>query len=545
MTVKALHRGLTQGLAARAGLCSQTLRAASHKDLSWRIRSAIHGGIPAPVVIAAWFPGQARDDKSARPPGFLPFALAGLLALFISSPARAQGALASSPALTAPAAACAASPVYPLPAGTPALEELLARLDTMAPLCLQNAPFHAWRGAVLLALRRPAAAVEALERSLLADPDLPGAQMDYVEALLGVGDTASARGLLAQLAQRPDLPAGLRPLLERELAATDPEAWRTRWVLTTALGLDSNLNNAPSASELTLTFPQGPVTLPLLESARPQSGAAALALVQWQGLKPVGSQLWLLQAELRGRHTAQADTRYQQADLSASWLQAPEAPRQWIVRTGLTRVDFGGQHLLQSARVSALHQWPAADMAVTPGLGGLLAACRPSTGAEAELRRYPASPELNGRYSGVLAAVNCSGAELAGSPALFSQQLASVQLRLGQDQPDSASRPGGSYRRAELRATWEGRYGAWKANTDYSYTRQLDASGYSPLLAGNLARRASRHSLRVELAHPLPAGWLQGAEGFASLEINRQSSNLAAFVSSQKALYTGLRWSLP
>jgi hypothetical protein len=473
-----------------------------------------------------------------------------LLGLFNTAAAQPQAAPLSA------TAACAASPVYPLPAGTPALQDLLAQLNGQTPLCLQNAPFYAWRGAVLLALRQPAAAAEALERALLLDPNLPGAQLDYADALLGVGDTASARGLLAQVAQRTDLPANLRPVLARELAAIDPNAWRTRWLFSTARGTDSNLNNAPAASELTLTFPQGPVTLSLLEASRPQRGNANLSTAQWLGIKPAGSQLWLLQSELRSRHTDSSATRYQQADVSASWLQAPDAPRQWIVRTGLTKVDFGGQALLQGARLSVLHQWqPVAAPAVASaaGQGGdqpgqAASVCRPSAGLEAEARRYPVSPELNGRYTGLLAAVNCSLADAAGSSAphspLLSHQQLGLQLRLGSDQPDNGTRPGGSNRRLEVRATWEARLGAYKASSDYNHTRQLDASGYSPLLADNLARRISRHSLRAELARPLPGGWLGGAEGFVSFEVNRQTSNLAAFESRQQALYTGLRWQL-
>lgn len=463
----------------------------------------------------------------------------GLCLALAGLPAQAQTpSLHAAGPLTQPAA-CAVKPFYPLPADPASLQAMQAQLDAIAPACLHSAGFYAWRGTLLLAQRQPAAAIEALERALLLDPKLPGAQLDYVEALLGVGDAASARGLLEQLAARPDLPAHLRPLLARELAAASPDAWRSRWLVTTALGLDSNLNNAPAASELTLTFPQGPVTLPLLESARPQSGAAALNIVQWQGLKPHGAQLWLLQAELRARHTAQAATRYQQADLSANWLQAPEAPRQWIVRSGLTRVDFGGQQLLQSARASLLRQWQA------PAAMPILSACRPSAGLELESRRYPVSPELNGRYGGLVGAINCIGADSPGAAALFSHQLLGLQLRLGSDQADSASRPGGHYRRAELRATWEGRYGLSRLSADYGYTRQLDASGYSPLLSGNLARQASRHSLRAELARPLPPPWLGGADGFVSVEINQQASNLAVFESRQHAVHAGLRWSLP
>ncbi len=554
--------------------------------------------------LALWERVGVRVGVSRLQPALALCLALGSAPLQAQTTAPAQTAVTTAPGAAPAAAACPAQPAYPLPASEPALQALLAQINAMVSVCLQNAPFHAWRGAVLLALHQPAAASEALERALLLEPEQPGALLDYADALLVLGDSASARGLLLQLVPRSDLPGGLRPLLARALAATDPNrdparqpgdptAWRTRWLLTSALGHDNNLNNAPLASVLTLTFPQGALTLPLLASAQPQSGAAALNSVQWQGLKPVGSQLWLLQTELRSRHTAPAASRYQQAELAASWLQAPEAARQWIVRSGFSRVDFGGQRLLQSARLSALHQWQgfwgqssngllgsdtnfAAVRSTAPGgraegsanlgsdpnnlLSGLLAACRPSAGAEAEERRYPMSPELNGRYTGLLAAVNCASADAPGSQALFSQQFASLQLRLGQDQPtnqfaslqlrlgqdlpDSASRPGGSYQRAEIRATWEGRYRAFKANTDYSYSQQRDASGYSPLLSDNLARRASRHSLRAELAHPLPPGWLAGTDGFVSVELSRQRSNLAVFESRQTAIYAGLRWSL-
>lgn len=442
---------------------------------------------------------------------------------------------------------CSFQPAYPLPQAQSQLQTQLEQLDTLAatPACLQNPAFFAWRGALLLAGKQPAAAIEALERALLLDPQLPGAQLDYVDALLGVGDTAAARALIQQLLLRPDLPEHLRPLLTRELAASQPDAWRNRWVLSTAVGADSNLNSAPSADSLTLTFPHGPITLALLDSARPASGASGLATLQWQGLKPVGTQLWLLQADLRARHTAQAATRYQQADLSATWLQAPQAAQQWLVRSGLTGMNFGGQTLQQSFRTHVLHQWQTTG---TPALASESGLCQPSTGLELEWRRYPTTPDLNGRYTGLMGALHCS---LPGhgkltpalTPALFSHQLLSLQLRLGGDRADTSTRPGGDYRRAEIRTTWEARYGSSKVSADYGYSRQIDSSGYSPLLGDNLPRKTSRHSLRLEIARPLP--WLAGAEGFISLEANQQNSNLAAFDNRQKAAYAGLRWSQP
>lgn len=466
--------------------------------------------------------------------------LGACLAWGAVDPALAQN---SPPAPASPASSlsspCSVQPAGSLPVGERALTDLLAKLDAMAPACLKDASFHAWRGAVLMGLRRPAAAIESLERALLIQPDLPGAQLDYAQALLAVGDTVGARALLAQVAARSDLPPGLLPVLQRELAETDPAAWRTRWILSTALGADSNLNNAPAASELTLTFPQGPVTLPLLDSSRPQSGLASLGTAQWQGLKPHGTQLWLLQAEIRGRHTAQATSRYQQVDLSANWLQAPEAPRQWVARAGVSRVVFGGQRLLESARASLLHQWqlPAGQGRLPTAL-----ACRPSVGAELETRRYPVSPELGGRYGGLVAAIGCNPGLAGATQGGFDTQSLSLQLRAGVDRADSATRPGGNYRRAEIRALWEGSYGPYKINADYGYTHQADATGYSVLLAANEVRRISRHSLRAEIARALPEGWLAGAEWFVSAEVNSQQSNLEAFASRQSAVYGGLRW---
>lgn len=436
--------------------------------------------------------------------------------------------------------ACALTPQYPLPQGAPELQRLLAQLDDAAPHCLQEAGFHAWRGAVLLSLGRPAAAVESLERALLIDPSLPGVQLDYAQALYAVGDKLAARALLQQLSLRPNLPPQIQALLQQELVTTDPAAWRTRWVLSTALGYDNNLNNAPAASELTLTFAQGAVTLPLLDSFRPRAGGGWLNMAQWQGLKPNGSQLWLLQAELRARHTSQPDTRYQQADASASWLQAPEAPRQWIARVGASRIDFGGQHLFQGIRANAVHQWQTSWHPLAASSGS----CRPGLGAEIESRRYPASTELNGRYSGLVVSASCQGPVESSGVVASSGPLLSFQLRWGREYPQSSNRPGGIYNKLELRTAWEGRLGAYRINADYAYVRQADSAGYSPLLADNLARVTGRHSARLEAAHPLPKGFAGDVDWFVSAEASRQSSNLAAFASRQKALYTGLRWTL-
>lgn len=462
------------------------------------------------------------------------------------------GATAVTVATAAARNACSVQPFYPLPDSPQTLQYLLQSLDETAPQCLRDAPFHAWRGAVLLSLGQPGAAGEALERALLIDPDLPGAQLDYAQALMAQGDAASALGLLRQLQNRPDLPPHLQALLTKELGTTDPSAWRTQWMVSSAGGVDSNLNNGPAAAELTLTFPQGPVTLPLAASNLPYGGAIWLNTLRWQGARQEQEQLWLVQAQVQARATASSGaTGYVQTDLMAHWLQAPEAPAQWIARAGIGRVDFGGLLLLHGARASLLRQW------TLPSQGGQgaqqgrrwpsLAPCRPGLGLEVEQRRYPASAELNGVYTGALLSVQCgsaAAADASGTTGLVHQQTG-LQLRWGQDHGSSPARPGGRYQRAELRAHWEGRLGVTRLNADYGYIHQGDQTGYSPLLSSQRVRQTGRHSVRLEVSRPLPQNRWNGAEAFAVFEANAQGSNLEAFVTRQRALMAGLRWQLP
>lgn len=438
---------------------------------------------------------------------------------------------------------CPVRPAYPLPGTLPALREALQQADEAMPHCLRNAAFYAWRGALQLVLSEPAAAAESLERALLLEPDLPGAQLDYAQALNALGDHLSARELLEQVNHRSDVPDYLRPILRQSLQALAPERSDTfvsRWMLSTAWGQDSNLNNAPAAAQLTLTFPQGPVTLDLEKSSRPRSGGAWLNTVQWQTAKPLGESVLLLSAEARSRITADnGQTGYLQSDVSAFWLQAPEAPAQWLGRVSWGRLEFGGLNWLSTARASLQRQWR-----LEPGVL-VQHGCRVGLGPELEDRRYPSSPEYNGLYAGALASLNCGDSFPASAPAgWFAQPQYGVQLRWGRDEPRREARPGGRNDRIEVRLNWEARMQQGRLAADYSWTRQGDRSGYSPLFENNSVRNTYRQGLRLMYSHPLSQSMWKGAEAFVVLELTRQQSNLAAFEVRQQSLTSGLRWEL-
>jgi len=462
---------------------------------------------------------------------------------------------AAPPAAASPAP-CSLQPRYPLPEERSALQKLADTQQAAAAEkgCLQSAAFHAWRGATLLALGRTAEAIEPLERALLHDPDLPGAQLDLAQALAAEGDAASAHSFLTAMRQRADLPLPIGSAIDRQLESLSLPArvagvltagWQSRWQFSALAGRDSNLNNAPSTSEITLTFPgQGNVTLPLDVASQARRGNALLGVLQWQGLRAKEDALWVLQAELRRRQTAESATTYQQSDIAATWLQAPAAPRQWVARLATGHLEYGASSLLHATRATLQHQWePRGRNGLADLWADQLAGCRPAGTVELEHRRYPSTPGLDGVYQGLglgwlcrrssLAAAGEAGADLTANTAFYS-----VQARLGRDRPLREGRPGGAYRRAELRAQWEGPLLAkGRIGAQWSSTRQIDGQAYSVLL-GDVARHTTRHVFQLEASWPVAPGLAV----VGNAEVARQSSNLPVFETRQRGVYLGLRW---
>ena len=490
--------------------------------------------------------------------------LLGVLACLGAGPVKAAapaGALADAGAGSAAWPLCPVQPRYPLPATEAAQQQALDNADAAMPQCLHSAPYYAWRGALQLVRGRVQEAAESLERALLLDPELPGAQLDYAQALAALGDLATARELLEQLRQRPDLPAPLREIMQRNArdaeARAEASSRLTRLQLSTAWGYDSNLNNAPAASQLTLTLPQGSVLLPLDNDYRPRAGGALLSTAQWQHIRAFDGHALLLSADLRGRATADSTrTGYLQGDFAAQWLQAPEAPSQWMARVAWGRLEFGGAHWLTTQRASLQHQWRFAPGAAQAGGASAAGVCRATLGLDLENRQYPISTELNGRYLGGAASLFCTPAAQAAPVAVESAEAAGwasgwslahygLQLRWGQDHARSDLRPGGRYDRMELSLSSEARLGTLRVGADYSWTRQGDREGYSPLFDNNLRRNTLRHGLRLTVSQPLTAPAWHGASAFVSLEASRQQSNIAAFAMRQRAISAGLRWELP
>lgn len=452
--------------------------------------------------------------------------LTALLLLGSAGAARARGADTSP--LDANPPDCAR-----VPAAADTVAQAQALFADLEPHCLRNAVFYRQQGQWLLKHGSYAAALEALERALLLDPDHLGTQLDYAQALIMVGDASSASAILSALQALPDVPPHLLPLLGAQLQALQqvlavapaPQGLISRVVFSQSVGADSNLNNATTATNITLTYPTLDLNLPLAEANRPQSGGTASSTLQWTGLLARGSQMWLFQAQGRARHTGNAPSRYQQADLAATWLQNPSAPHQWIAQAEHAQLHWGGNKLYASHKLGLQHQWAYRSGAL---------ACRTAVGAELENRSFPGNRSLDGRYHGAIFSLACQ-----------QQSSLSLQLRTGLDRPGDATRAGGQQRQHEARAQWQFDALGNRWQVEYNIQHQQDASGYSPLLSRNASRRVTRQALRLETSHQLDWPAWGSPQWFGSVELSRQASNLQIFASRRQAVQTGLRWVWP
>jgi hypothetical protein len=307
-------------------------------------------------------------------------------------------------------------------------------------------------------------------------------------------------------------------------------------VFSQSMGGDTNLNNAPSASNIILTYPELDLNLPLQDASQAQSSATATTALQWTGLLPVQRQVWLLQAKGQARQTSTATNRYEQAELGATWLQDPSAAQQWIARAEHTQLRWDNKKLYSSQKLSLQHQWaPNPSSANTSNTANASAPnCRFAMGAEVEDRAFSASRTADGLYRGATLTLVCQN----------SSSL-SVQLSTGLDQPRRPERVGDAQRQHELRLQWQFAALGSQWQAEYAHQRQQDTTGYSPLLSRNAIRRVSRQAVRLETSRATHWAGLGSPQWFGSVELTRQSSNLPLFASRRNAAQTGLRWLWP
>jgi tetratricopeptide (TPR) repeat protein len=408
----------------------------------------------------------------------------------------------------------------------------IKQLAQWSEACDENAFFHAHWGAVLLAQGQTEAAAVALEKALLLNPDLPGAQLDYAQALAQVGLRGSARAMLKEVLQRPDI----QPALKAQLlpAQTTPAGaavldWQWSSLLQSSYGHESNLNSATYTDNLTLYLSNGPVTLGLSDNVKPMSGSALKSSTALQGsLKGLGSHELSVNVAFANKAGAASEGGNNQTAEGAIRYSLPlvagNASGTWQVALGGTQFWLGKQTAYSDQGLQLKFAWDS-----------LGASCKWAPAIGRIDQDFPQAKSLNGVYTYGRLDWVCNKSQ---------NQETHVAFGGGQDKAQTNSRPGGNRKRTDVlvrheqivRTPWiapvTGQLSAWMR-----YAHSQDSMTYSELL-GDLKSSTHRTDLGLGFWAPIEKQWFAGI----NLEATSQRSNNALFNLKNASVYVGLRW---
>ncbi len=431
--------------------------------------------------------------------------------------------------------ACTATAPAVWPATTAARRELIARLQRLRGQCMESADFLAWLGALVLDDGDPAEALIWLERALLLDPGNRGAQADHALVLAALGEPAALQELARTWQGRSDLPPALRAKLfpieprsayalpNARLGYATRQTWGFQGGFSLVAGHETNLDRSPRLTALTLTFPEGPVVLPVLSA--PRAGAAAQAS---------GSLLWAYSPEpaVVIRSGFSVNLRTAPSERATDWHQA-----QWNSEATYTAKVWRVQVDASAASVSGALNEPYRLTRGGLSAEALGVACRTRLAIAREQRRQSMSTRLDATSAVWLAEVYCP------LPLAPNWNL-SLSFSHGRDRPESADRPGGPQHLQARAARLVGPLSLrTRLELNLRHVNVRDSTGYSALLNNNAVRRLSLHQYSIELSHPLDShGWL-GATAILQWQSAHQASNLSLFTYQADSYYAGLRWS--
>lgn len=383
--------------------------------------------------------------------------------------------------------------------------------------CESRADYHAHLGALFLALRQTQQAANALEKSLLLNPEQPGTQLDYAHALALLGEKASAQEIVNQVTARPDIPPGLRQWLlgvPSERVETGPR-WSWAQLLQTTAGHETNLSSASSANAITLYLSNGPVLVPLDDGAKPQSGTGLKNLLAIQGQSPAGGPDLRLSMALQTRNaTGVADNHL--ASMSATYVKP--------LRAGQLHLRWDGHHFQRNHSFTYQDQGLSLQYHFVP----FPTPCRWRTSLGSSAQKFSGNADLNGRLNQIRVEGSCRHSD---------QSETHWGLGTGKDLAQTSQRPGGDKTRQDWTIRHERPVGTAATQTWVRQTRMNDSERFSPLL-GDLVSRSTRLDWGAGVWWPIAGQWSAGLD----VESTSQKSSNALLNINNLAIYAGLRW---
>ena len=412
------------------------------------------------------------------------------------------------------------------------------QLPQLAPYleaCEENALFQAHKGALLLADGQIELAAIALEKALLLRPDLPGAQLDYAQALAQIGLKGSAKALLQEVLRRPDIQPDLKAKLTQPESAlskagslANDESWAWNTLVQTTAGRESNLNSATYSDYLTLWLSNGPVNLALADTAKPIAGNGLKTQLAVQGQAALGPGELGISAMLAAKNSPkhpegnsrsiEGTIKYGLPVQMGASNPANWASGQWQAALGGTQFWVGSvsAYTDQSAQLKFVWNTLNAPCKLAPGVGSMS-------------QSFPQSLALNGNYRFGRLELTCANG---------GAQETQLSVGSGTDRALDPMRPGGDKKRADFILRHERLIGAGQLTLLARYTENKDQLTYSELL-GDLKTVTKRQDLVVSYWMPLNKQWSIGI----NVETTSQKSNNSLFNLKNSGVYAGIRWS--
>lgn len=455
----------------------------------------------------------------------------------------ARGSAAPPPAL------CAELTRGDVPQLPAARRALLLLLEQHVAQCSEDARYLALLGGLWLEQGNPGQALLWLERALLLEPGLPGAQADHALALYELGEPEALRQLRGEWVARTDLPDTLRQRLQMParaaalrgpagpgldmralaLAAASPRVSPPRWrhaaELSLMLGHETNLDRSPTLDNLTLTPPDSaPIDLPLLEPLRPKAGSAWMPELGWRSAWDSGAGALV---QVSGLLMARRAPSHHETD----WYYAQLALEAWK-QLGAWRWQAQAHAGQSGGPLNEPYQVRRLGMATETDRGP----CTLRLALDQERRHQQLSHYADADVRLVSMGLLCAA---PGHP----DARWGLTARVGTDQATDPSRPGGDQRLSGLHLRFSRPLGSWQMEVSLRLQHTRDDEGYSPLLNNNELRRSRQWTGLVELVRPIPQtlapGWQ--ALGVLQWQASRQASNIVVFEHQSDAVFGGLR----
>jgi len=413
-----------------------------------------------------------------------------------------------------------------------------ASLAAASPALAQNQEALDWYAKGLGALEAkdyPNARADLLH-AVQADPSFAGAWLDLAIATEADGDPVEAEEFLGILEARFAVPPAIEQKVAQLHARIDRQKaiaarnWEWSSTFQAGLGIDTNANTGLALSDLTLTFPGGPVVLPISSEQLPRRDSYFASSIATQGSRPAGTGQYDAGGSIRSRvndHLHGYDTVELQAavgytsSVPAFGGNVPFATGPWRVGISAQQLRLGGAVLLDGVTVSGLHAWTTAR-------------CSPQGGVEFGMRHFPVANNLDSHLYWLTGSATCA------DPWAGPGGSATAQVRLGYESgrgnfETPNGRPGDDTRHLEVTAlqrwAWTGANGTERLEAQFQWAQAADTRGYSPLLAADAPRRLARWTGSLSYIVPLGeipvlgAGWT----AVATAQAFRQRSNLELF----------------